>query len=145
MDYSEKGFLHRMREGEDIWLLAELYYGDASLWWIIYHVNIEVFGDDPEYVWPGLELFIPFLEVSEEKSKVPVFISHVAYDPAFDPMILLVRERYSDSTMCLDLYEENGWKADHVIKAGDKISYPARAEKPAMRRAESWRHIFYRR
>ncbi|MBN2381175.1 hypothetical protein JXM67_15355 [candidate division WOR-3 bacterium] len=142
---TDRGFYHTMSEGEDIWLLAELYYGDASLWRIIYHANIEAFGDDPEYVWPGLKLFLPFLEVEEERARVPAFISQVALDPAYDPLILLVRERYTDPTMCFDLYEYNNWEADHAITSGDEIGFPARAQKPAMRRAERWRHIFYRR
>jgi|GEM_PF-2397576 len=141
----EKGFFHVMCEGEDIWLLAELYYGEASLWWIIYHVNIEAFGDDPEYARPGLKLFIPFLRVSDERGEVPDLISHVACDPSYDPMVLLAKDRYNDSTMCFDLYESNDWDPSHLIEAGGIIGFPARAEKPAMRRAESWRHIFYRR
>lgn len=141
---SERGFFHPLNQGEDIWLLAELYYGDASLWWVIYHANLDRFGDDPEYAQPGVEVFIPYLEIKEQTDKVPAFLAQVALDPSYDPMVLLAANRYADPTLCFDLYEHNRWAADHVAQAGDRILYFARARKPAMRMAERWRAIFYR-
>lgn len=143
-DSSDRGFYHILNQDEDIWLLAELYYGDASLWWIIYHANLEEFGDDPEYASPGVEVFIPYLEISEESGKVPSSLDAKGIDPSFDPMILLVDRHYGDPTLCFDLYEHNRWDTDHVPIAGDSVGYFARASKPDMRRAERWREIFYR-
>ncbi|MBA7617945.1 hypothetical protein ES703_25263 [subsurface metagenome] len=145
MEYdSDRGFFHSLNQVEDIWLLAELYYGDASLWWVIYHANLDRFGDDPEYTAPGLEVFIPYLEVSEQQGKVPGFLAQVALDPSYDPMVLLAANRYADPTLCFDLYEHNRWDTDHVPIAGDSVGYFARASKPNMRRAQRWREIFYR-
>lgn len=141
---TEQGFYHSLNQGEDIWLLAELYYGDASLWWVIYHANSEALGDDPEYGLPGLEIFVPYIEVKDRTEKVPEFISLIAADPSFDPMTLLARDYYNDPTLCFDIYESNGWDQDKVPQPGADIRYPATATRPAIRRAERWRAIFYR-
>lgn len=142
---TDRGFVHVLNHGEDIWLLAELYYGDASLWWVIYHANLEVFGDDPELAVPGTDLFIPYLEVSETDEELPSFITQVAAEPSYDPLLLIARDYYGDQLMVFDLYEFNNWDDDHVPGKGERIRYLARASKPAMRRAERWRSIFYRR
>lgn len=139
----EYGFFHAMKQEEDIFLLAELYYGDASLWWVIYHANLEKFGDDPEYTKPGLEIFIPYIEVKELEGKVPGFIARKASDCSSDPMVLLAIDSYQDPTMCFAIYEKNGWEPDRVPETGEAIIYPFRASRPNMRRAERWRSIFY--
>lgn len=141
---TDKGFYHLLNQDEDIWLLAELYYGDASLWWIIYHINIQIFGDDPEFSQPGLEVFIPYLEVNEGKDIVPDFLALVAAEPSYDPMLLLAKEYYSDQFLVFDLYEHNRWEPDRVVVSNEPIRRFSRASKPAMRRAERWRSIFYR-
>lgn len=142
---NEYGFYHNMAQDEDIWHIAELYYGDASLWWVIYHANLEVFVDDPELSLPGLEVFIPFIEVKEEKGEVPGFLAQVAADPSYDPMILLAADRYRDIYVSFELYEANGWEPYNLPQSGSEIRYPFRASRPNMRRAERWREIFYRR
>lgn len=141
---NENGFHHTLGQGEDIFLLAELYYGDASLWWIIYHANLDEFADDPETSLPGTEIFIPYLEIREEPGKVPTSLDAKGISPSFDPMILLADQRYGDPTLCFDLYSYNRWDSDRVIQAGERILYLARASKPDMRRAERWRSMFYR-
>jgi hypothetical protein len=141
---SDRGFSHVLNQNEDIWLLAELYYGDASLWWVIYHANLDAFGDDPEFTRPGLEVFIPYLEVSEYTEEMPGFLAQVALDPSFDSVVLLCEDRYGDGFLCFDLYEFNRQEPDHIFAAGESVSFFARASKPNMRRAERWRSIFYR-
>jgi len=108
------------------------------------NIEITMFSDDPEYTAPGLDVFIPYLEVSEQQGKVPGFLAQVALNPSYDPMVLLALNRYADPTLCFDLYAYNRWDADHAAQAGDRILYFARARKPAMRMAERWRAIFYR-
>lgn len=142
---SEKGFSHVLGHGEDIWLLAELYYGAAHLWWVIYHANLDVVGDDPEQARAGDELFIPYLEVNETIQDVPDFITQVAAQPSYDPMLLYAADYYADKTMVFELYRFNKWETAQLPRAGQRIRYSARASKPAMRRAERWRSIFYRR
>ncbi len=140
----DNGFIHALKQGEDIWLLAELYYGKAELWPVIYHANIKVLGDDPENTVPGLKMFIPYLDVHEESLKVPDFIARIAADPSYDPMTLLAQDRYNDASLCFDLYEFNRWPTSRALRSGETIRYFARASKPAMRMAERWREIFYR-
>jgi hypothetical protein len=105
MEYdSDRGFFHSLNQGEDIWLLTELYYGDASLWWVIYHANLNALGDDPETTSPGLEIFIPYLDVREETCKVAGFIAQVALDPSYDPMVLLAANRYAGAQRWREIF-----------------------------------------
>jgi hypothetical protein len=140
----EKGFVHAMKQGEDVWLLAELYYGEASLWWILYHANLELFGDDPEQGEAGMQVFIPYVETREVRTKIPDFVLQYANDPSEEPLVTLCLERYNDPFLCFDLYEYNKWEQDSVPRAGGDIRYFARASAPYLRKATSWRGFFYR-
>lgn len=57
---------HTIKQEEDLWFLAELYYGDAGLWDIIYYANRTTIGDDPENLYPGMKLEIPKLETGDQ-------------------------------------------------------------------------------
>jgi len=142
---SEQGFFHVLNQGEDIWFLAELYYGDASLWWVIYHANPQEFGDDPERCEVGLSVFIPYVETGELDTQAAEFSVQSGAHPSCGPMVLLARERYGDDTLCFALYERNGWEPDRVLVPGEPLTCPARADTPAMRKAKNYRSIFYRR
>lgn len=52
---------HKVAMGEDLFIIAELYYGDWPLWELIYDVNREQIGDNPELLEPGMELIVPEL------------------------------------------------------------------------------------
>ncbi len=52
---------HRIAYGEDIFMIAELYYGAWWLWEWIYDANRDRFGDDPESISVGMMLLIPEL------------------------------------------------------------------------------------
>ena len=56
---------HTLNQDEDLWYLAEYYYGDAALWDIIYYHNRAAIGDDPEDLQPGMQITIPALETGE--------------------------------------------------------------------------------
>ncbi len=140
----ERGFFHPLKQGEDVWLLAELYYGEASLWWIIYHANLELFGDDPEQSETGMQVFIPYTETREVRTKVPDFVLLYANEPSQDPMVSLSSQRYNDPFLSFDVYEYNNWEPDAVPRAGAEIKYFARASAPFLRKATSWRSFFYR-
>ena len=53
---------HTLKQEEDLWYLAEFYYGDAGLWDHIYYANRSLIGDDPESIYPGMQIEIPELE-----------------------------------------------------------------------------------
>jgi len=55
-----------IKQGEDLWFLAEYYYGDAALWDIIYYYNKEKIGDDPEDLPPGITITIPSLPTGDQ-------------------------------------------------------------------------------
>ncbi len=48
--------------GEDIFLLAELYYGAWWMWEVIHDYNREIIGDDPESIPIGTLLYIPLMD-----------------------------------------------------------------------------------
>jgi len=58
--------IHTLKQSEDLWYLAEYYYGDAALWDILFYYNRETIGDDPENLYPGMKLQIPELEIGEK-------------------------------------------------------------------------------
>ncbi len=64
--------IHTMQYGSDLPLIAGWYYGNPMLWDIIYFENIDVIGDDPENIQPGMQLVIPDIESSEGKYVVPI-------------------------------------------------------------------------
>ena len=57
---------HTIKQDEDLFFLAEYYYGDAQLWDIIYYANRDQIGDDPETLSPGMRITIPELEIGEK-------------------------------------------------------------------------------
>lgn len=61
--------IHTINQDEDLWFLAEYYYGDAALWDIIYYANRAAIGDDPETLTPGMRLIVPELEINEKVSQ----------------------------------------------------------------------------
>jgi len=58
--------IHTLSQSQDLWFLAEYYYGNASLWDIIYYYNRETIGDDPENLYAGMTITIPELEIGEK-------------------------------------------------------------------------------
>lgn len=63
---------HILKQDEDLWFLAEYYYGDAALWDVIYYANRDNIGDDPENLTPGMSIRIPQLEIGERTVTIPV-------------------------------------------------------------------------
>ena len=64
--------IHNLKQEEDLWFLAEYYYGDAGLWDIIYYANKEQIGDDPENISAGMKIEIPKLETGEKTIILPI-------------------------------------------------------------------------
>jgi len=60
-----KGTYHRVRDGQDLLLLAEWYYGDSMAARHIFYANLDIYGDDFEMIPAGSKIFIPDLEVSD--------------------------------------------------------------------------------
>ena len=63
---------HILKQDEDLWFLAEYYYGDAALWDIIYYANKDMIGDDPENLTSGMSIDIPDLEIGDKTITIPV-------------------------------------------------------------------------
>lgn len=64
------GFTYTAREGDDLFYLADLFYGDSSMWDVIYFANYAALGLDPETIRPAQELLIPDLEIEERTASI---------------------------------------------------------------------------
>lgn len=55
--------LHTIEKGDNLWRLAEKFYGDALLWPHIYRANTRTLND-PDIIIPGKQIVIPGLQQS---------------------------------------------------------------------------------
>ncbi len=133
---------HVTAPGEDIFFLAEYYYGNAARWTIIYHENLETIGDDPETLREGTKLRIPMLATSEEKGSMPTPAPGTEADAHFDPLVVLAADRYGDMSMYFDILERNGYGGDEVVAPGTALRFPGQGEKHNLALALRWREKF---
>ncbi len=54
---------HTVAYGETLWDIAYRYYGTPEAWDLLYAVNRETIGNNPEDIQPGMVLEIPLWEV----------------------------------------------------------------------------------
>jgi nucleoid-associated protein YgaU len=64
--------IYQAKYGVDLWLLAAWFYGNPSLWDVIYYENIEAIGDNPENITSGMLLSIPSLDLANKTYSVPI-------------------------------------------------------------------------
>lgn len=57
---------HMIQSGDNLWAIAEEYYGDPYLWPLIYERNKDLIAN-PDILLPGSNVFIPALEGSAAK------------------------------------------------------------------------------
>jgi nucleoid-associated protein YgaU len=50
---------HTVAGGENLSAISEKYYKTQANWLLIYRANMEVIGDNPNVIRPGMELKIP--------------------------------------------------------------------------------------
>jgi len=133
---------HRLAPGEDIFTLAELYYGDYSAWTIIYHANLDTLKDDPESAKQGMVIYVPLVETSVENVKMPVVVSATSFTNSEDPLVQFARERYGDQSVVFDIREASGLTDDEVIETGDELKLPARGNPKNLKLAKFYRDKF---
>ncbi len=121
---------HRVAEGEDVFMLAELYYGDWTLWELIYEANREVIGDDPEALTPGTEIVIPDLPQGETVE-------------VEDDVRLMeeVRRYFGSYVFYWKVLKENGIPDDPTPKG--QIHLPKLGNRKRLKKAERlrWRYL----
>ena len=64
---------HVVIEGESLSKIAESAYGDAQKWTVLYNVNLDAIGDNPNLIFIDQVLRIPCLEENNE----PVLVEQV--------------------------------------------------------------------
>ncbi|TMC26818.1 MAG: LysM peptidoglycan-binding domain-containing protein [Chloroflexi bacterium] len=50
---------YTVQEGDDLYSIAQQFYGDVKLAGMIYQANKKVLGGDPDTLTPGIELTLP--------------------------------------------------------------------------------------
>lgn len=50
---------HTVAGGENLSIISEKYYKTQANWLLIYRANMEVIGDNPNIIRPGMQLKIP--------------------------------------------------------------------------------------
>lgn len=128
---------------EDLFRIAELYYGNHSLWWIIYHANLEEIGDDPEALAPGTSLKVPYLATARERVDLPAYFNS-QFPNAFDSLIQLADDRFDDKSLYFDLLETNDLEGTETIAAGTIVKLPPLGHPQQLKLAQMWRAQFYR-
>lgn len=58
-EISESIRIRNVMPGDTLWSIAQDVYGDGSKWGIIYEANIEMIGNNPGAIVPGMQLVIP--------------------------------------------------------------------------------------
>lgn len=51
--------VHTVKGGENLSMISEKYYKTQANWILIYRANMDVIGDNPNVIQPGMELKIP--------------------------------------------------------------------------------------
>jgi len=134
--------VHVLGASQDLFYLAEFYYGDAAKWHVIYHENLDLIGDDPEQLSSGMALRIPMVGTSEERGAMPVYIPATPCEASKDPLVQFCENRYGDPCMIFDLLERNRLEGDEVVAPGTALRFPARGEKRNLALALIWREKF---
>ena len=48
-----------VKQGDTLWAIAKLQYGDGERWRDIYEANKDTIGPDPTLITPGMQLVMP--------------------------------------------------------------------------------------
>lgn len=112
-----KSVQHRVREGDDLWSLAEHYYGKGDQWRRIAHANPSVLSGGPDRLEPGWTLRIPGVEQGPRRVRVQTG----------DSLSSIAERHYGDSDQWPRIHRAN---ADRVtdpdeLTVGQELIIPA--------------------
>lgn len=126
---------HTVRQGEDLLMLAEIYYADWTLWPIIADANSDL-ALDPDAPQPGIVIEIPALPISESQITI-------AADPMRDLLLDAVVTAYGGTAYYASVLDAAGLSADEI--ASGEITLPALGDRVKMRIGEAIKWQYLRR
>ena len=115
--------------GDSLWSIAEKFYGDGTMWPVIYEANRAVIGDNPNYVQAGLTLTIPDAPASPSvPPPVPPQSGQTYVTQPGDSLWSIAEKFYGNGALWPKIYAANkeviGGDPD-AIYAGMTLTIPA--------------------
>lgn len=109
--------LHRVREGDDLWSLAERYYGHGTQWRRIAAANPSVLSGGPDRLEPGWTLRIPEVRHGDRQVRVRTG----------DTLSGLAEREYGDAGQWRRIFEANTDRLDDPdqLPVGVTLTLPA--------------------
>ena len=82
------GFYYTVQLGDSLWSIAERYFGNGAKYHTLYEENLDVIGEDPRLIIPGMQLYVP------TESAEPSDAEKIEYLSAYSELIDQLEKEY---------------------------------------------------